>query len=114
MKIAAHDTMLLIQQPEVHLHPKAQAAMGTFFTEQMKQRSTPIIVETHSDYMIDRVRLLIRKGQVRKEDVRILFFSPRKTDVDIITIKLDDSGSIIDPPEDYRKFFLDEQLEFFS
>lgn len=88
--------------------------MGTFFSEQMQQRSAPIIVETHSDHMIDRVRLLIRKRQVRKEDVQILFFSPKKTDVDIITIKLDDSGSIIDPPEDYRKFFLDEQLEFFS
>ena len=108
------EATLLIQQPEVHLHPKAQAEMGTIFAEQMQQRSAPIIVETHSDYMIDRVRLLIRKGQVRKEDVQILFFSPRKTDVDIITIKLDDSGSIIDPPEDYRKFFLDEQLEFFS
>lgn len=111
---ADRDAVLLIQQPEVHLHPKAQAEMGTFFAEKMKQRSTPIIVETHSDYMIDRVRLLIRKGQVRKEDVQVLFFAPRKTDVDIIPIGLDDDGSIIDPPEDYRKFFLDEQFEFFS
>ena len=111
---ASPDTMLLIQQPEVHLHPKAQAEMGTFFAEQMRQRSAPIVVETHSDYMIDRIRLLIRKGQVRKEDVQILFFSPQKTDVEIISIKLDDDGNIIDPPEDYRKFFLDEQFEFFS
>ena len=88
--------------------------MGTFFAEQMQQRSAPIIVETHSDYMIDRVRLLIRKGQVRRKDIQILFFSPRKTDVDIIPIELDDTGSIINPPEEYRKFFLDEQFEFFS
>ena len=105
---------LLIQQPEVHLHPRAQAEMGTFFAEQMTQRIAPIIVETHSDYMIDRVRLLIRKGQVRKEDIQVLFFSPQKTDVEIIPIELGDDGSIIDPPEDYRKFFLDEQFEFFS
>lgn len=88
--------------------------MGTFFAEQMTQRIAPIIVETHSDYMIDRVRLLIRKGQVRKEDIQVLFFSPQKTDVEIIPIELGDDGSIIDPPEDYRKFFLDEQFEFFS
>lgn len=108
------DAILLIQQPEVHLHPKAQAEMGTLFAEQMMQRSAPIIVETHSDYMIDRVRLMIRKGKIRKEDVRILFFSPQKTDVDIIPIELGDDGRIISPPDDYRKFFLDEQLEFFS
>ena len=88
--------------------------MGTFFAEQMMQRIAPIIVETHSDHMIDRVRLLIRKRKVQKSDVQVLFFSPRKADVDIIPIELDDSGSIIDPPEEYRKFFLDEQLEFFS
>ena len=88
--------------------------MGTFFAEQMLQRVAPLIVETHSDYMIDRIRLLIRKGQVRKEDVQILFFSPQKTDVDIIPIELDDGGSIVRPPDDYRKFFLDEQFEFFS
>ena len=88
--------------------------MGTFFAEQMLRRVAPLIVETHSDYMIDRVRLLIRKGQVRKEDIQVLFFSPKSTDVDIIPIELGDDGSIIDPPEDYRKFFLDEQLEFFS
>lgn len=108
------EATLLIQQPEVHLHPKAQAEMGTIFAEQMQQRSAPIIVETHSDHMIDRIRLLIRKGQVRKEDVQVLFFSPKSTDVDIIPIALGDDGSIIDPPDDYRKFFLDEQLEFFS
>ena len=111
---ASDETMLLIQQPEVHLHPKAQAEMGTFFAEQMMQRIAPIIVETHSDYMIDRIRLLIRKGQVRKEDIRILFFSPQKEDVHITPIELGDDGSIIDPPEGYREFFLDEQFEFFS
>ena len=88
--------------------------MGTFFTGQMRQRVAPIIVETHSDYMIDRVRLMIRKGHIRKEDVQLLFFSPQKTDVSIMSIELGDDGSIIDPPEDYRKFFLDEQFEFFS
>lgn len=88
--------------------------MGTFFAEQMMRRIAPIIVETHSDYMIDRIRLLIRKGQVRKEDIRVLFFSPQEGDVDIIPIELGDDGSIIDPPEGYREFFLNEQFEFFS
>lgn len=109
-----HNATVLIQQPEVHLHPKAQAEMGTFFVEQMQQRSAPIIVETHSDYMIDRVRLMIRRGRIQKDDVKILYFSPKETDVDIIPIGLRDDGSIIEPPEDYRKFFLDEQYEFFS
>ena len=111
---ASSDAALLIQQPEVHLHPMAQAAIGTFFAQQIQRRNAPIIVETHSDYMIDRVRLMIRKEIIHKDDVQVLFFSPTSTDVDIIPITLGDDGSIIDPPKGYREFFLNEQFEFFS
>ena len=67
--------MFLLQQPEVHLHPTAQAALGSLFCE-IAGRDRQIIVETHSDYIIDRVRMDVRdkKTNLKPEDVSILFF----------------------------------------
>ncbi|WP_146740250.1 ATP-binding protein, partial [Hyphomonas sp. GM-8P] len=66
---------LLIQQPEVHLHPSAQAALGSVFAEVAKSRQGPnFLIETHSDFVIDRLRLAIKKGELPESALRILFF----------------------------------------
>ena len=52
--------MSLVQQPEVHLHPMAQAALGTLFC-QMAKREHQLVVETHSDHLINRVRMDVRR-----------------------------------------------------
>ena len=52
----------LLQQPEVHLHPRAQAELSSLLAALASQRNQSFIVETHSDYMIDRARIEIRKG----------------------------------------------------
>ena len=46
----------LLQQPEVHLHPRAQAALGSLFC-QIASPDRQLVVETHSDYLLDRVRM---------------------------------------------------------
>ena len=48
-------SMFLLQQPEVHLHPSAQAALGSLFCS-IAGPDRQLVVETHSDYIIDRVR----------------------------------------------------------
>ena len=58
-------TTLLIQQPEVHLHPRAQAAMGSFFAQLADSRRNRVVVETHSDYVIDRVRMDVRDERIQ-------------------------------------------------
>ena len=67
--------MFLLQQPEVHLHPTAQAALGSLFCE-IAGWDRQIIVETHSDYIIDRVRMDVRdnKTDLKPADVSILYF----------------------------------------
>lgn len=99
----------LIQQPEVHLHPSAQAALGSFFCE----RAGPgrqLVVETHSDYLLDRVRMDVRDGNsnLKPEDVSILFFERGDLDVCIHSLALDNDGQVIDAPAGYRKFFMEE------
>ena len=56
--------MFLLQQPEVHLHPRAQAALGSLFC-QMADRKRQLVVETHSDHLIDRVRMDVRDRDSR-------------------------------------------------
>ena len=101
--------MLLLQQPEVHLHPSAQAALGTLFC-QLASPKCQLIVETHSDHLIDRVRMDVRDGTTRlkPDDVSILFFDRRDLDVHVHSLRLDREGNVLDAPEGYREFFMQE------
>ncbi len=101
----------LIQQPEVHLHPKAQAALGSYFIDSFIKDRKEFVLETHSDFIVDRVRQAIAAGFLQKEDVSILFFERQRLENSITQIELDDSGNPINPPDNYRSFFLDEQMK---
>ena len=105
---------LLIQQPEVHLHPRAQAAMGSFFGQLAARGRDPVVVETHSDYLVDRVRMDVRDEKIKPSDVMILYFEQGRGGVDIHPIELDAAGRVVDVPEGYRSFFLEEDRRFFG
>ena len=101
--------MFLLQQPEVHLHPSAQAALGSLFCR-VASPERQLIVETHSDHLLDRVRMDVRDGasELKPEDVSILFFERNDLDVSIHSIRLDKLGNILDTPDNYRSFFMKE------
>jgi predicted ATPase len=107
---ADRNSRFLIQQPEVHLHPRAQAAVGTFLAQSYIGEHKEFIIETHSDFIVDRIRNLIATGKLQKDEVSILFFHRLKLENAIHPIELDDAGSPIDPPPEYRAFFLGEQM----
>ncbi len=100
----------LLQQPEVHLHPRAQAELGGFFARQASSRRQ-FVIETHSDYLVDRIRMEIRRKQLRPEDVSLLYFERKKSGATIHNVELDTDGSIVDPPPGFRQFFLKEERE---
>ena len=102
-------SLFLLQQPEVHLHPSAQAALATFFCEIAKP-NRQLVVETHSDHLLDRVRMDIRDGttKLKPDDVSILFFERDNLDVKIHSLRLDKEGNILNAPPSYRKFFMEE------
>ena len=101
--------MFLLQQPEVHLHPSAQAALGTLFCE-VASSGQKLVVETHSDHLMDRVRMEVRDGTtgLKPEEVSILFFERDGLEVNIHSIKIDEDGNILNSPKTYRKFFMEE------
>lgn len=106
---SSHPRQFLLQQPEVHLHPSAQAALGSLFC-QVAGPKRQLIVETHSDYLMDRVRMDVRDGVsgLKPEDVSILFFERRGLDVRIHSLRIDKEGNVLDAPDGYRQFFMDE------
>lgn len=99
----------LLQQPEVHLHPSAQAALGTLLC-QVASSDRQLVVETHSDHLLDRVRMDVRDRttELTPDDVSILFFERGDQDVRIHSLRLDERGNVLGAPPNYRRFFLDE------
>lgn len=101
----------LIQQPEVHLHPRAQAALGSYFVDAYRSDGKNFVLETHSDFIVDRVRSAVAEGLLSPIDVSILFFERRRLENVIHKIDLDSNGEPVDPPDSYRDFFVGEQLK---
>lgn len=101
----------LLQQPEVHLHPSAQAALGSlFFATANRQRQ--LVVETHSDYIIDRVRMDLRDRTgpqaLGPADVSVLYFERDALGVRIHSLSIDRNGNIVGAPDGYGAFFMQE------
>ena len=102
-------SMFLLQQPEVHLHPSAQAALGTLFC-QVADWNRQLVVETHSDHLIDRVRMEVRDDDlsIKPEEVSILYFEREELGVRIYSLGLDKEGNVLNAPSTYRRFFMEE------
>lgn len=108
--LAPKGRIVLVQQPEVHLHPKAQAALGTFFGQFAKGSGKRFVIETHSDYLVDRVRMEVANGMIAASDVNICFLDRKGLDVAIHQLELDGLGNIVNAPAAYRSFFLEEEM----
>jgi predicted ATPase len=80
--------MFIVQEPEIHLHPDAQAALGSFFVS-LVQKTGQIFVETHSDTLVLRIARHVAGGQLKPDDVHIFFFSNSKRGKRVQKIRLD-------------------------
>ncbi len=101
--------LYLVQQPEVHLHPKAQAHMGDFFADMVLNEDKKIVIETHSDFIIDRaVKKFLTDNPEKISMINIVYIENHKNGAQVYNIKIDKNGNYIDAPDSYREFFLDE------
>ena len=107
--LAMKEHTFLLQQPEVHLHPKAEAALTSLLAELTKQKNHAFVIETHSDYMVDRARIEIMQGKIKPEDVSLIYLEAHGKDVEVYNLCFDEQANFVtDPPMGYRDFFLDE------
>lgn len=71
--LAEPGQILIIDSPEAHLHPRGQSRMGRFLAH-MAQAGVQVIVETHSDHLLNGVRLAVKEQAISNEKVAIHFF----------------------------------------
>ena len=97
----------VFEQPELHLHPKVQSRLGDFFICLGLMRRQ-IIVETHSEYLIDKLRLRIAKDRDDEilERSNIYFAEVVDGNTRFVKIKINEYGSIVNWPDD----FFDESM----
>ncbi len=108
--LAESDTTLIFEQPELHLHPKVQSRLADFFLS-MTQLGKQCLVETHSEHIINRIRLRIAEGSEGSpwHDAAKVYFVENKNDSSTFReIKIDECGSILVWPEG---FFDERQQE---
>ncbi|GAA4294144.1 AAA family ATPase [Aestuariibaculum suncheonense] len=111
--LSSKGTCFSIQQPEVHLHPKAQSAFGSFLFNAVKNDRNKFIIETHSDFTINRLRYKLHSSKSNVDFKSKVLFFERKMDGNCITvIEINNDGSYAsDVPASYRDFFIDEELK---
>jgi hypothetical protein len=86
---------LILEQPEVHLHPAAQSELSSMLCEVVRHRQ--ILVETHSEHLINRARIMVARGELRPDDVSIVFVSRDSKGSHALNIQLDDKGQFSQP-----------------
>jgi hypothetical protein len=104
-------TIFNIQQPEVHLHPRAQATLGGLIYDLAANQDQKFLIETHSDFIIDRYRLSCKKDVKNQRTAQILFFEKTKNGNKITPISIKNTGQYEDDqPKGFRDFFIKEDL----
>jgi predicted ATPase len=90
--LAPPDSCLLIEQPEIHLHPKAQSILGDLFIKASQEYHRAFIIETHSEHILARIRRRIAEGKIDSESVAIYYFEPSPKGSQIQRVTLNEKG----------------------
>ncbi len=93
---------LLVEQPEIHLHPRAQADLGDLFVDNVRQsKNRQYIVETHSEHLLLRVRRRVAEGRISPDKVAVLFVERAAQETAVRRLKLNGKGHFDDWPEGF-------------
>ncbi|SFO15708.1 AAA domain-containing protein, putative AbiEii toxin, Type IV TA system [Actinomadura madurae] len=93
--------LLLIENPEAHVHPQGQSALAGL-TCAAAAAGAQVIVETHSDHILNGVRLAVKRQRIPADDVRLLYFH-RQDDgiIDIVNPTIGPDGMLSDWPQGF-------------
>ena len=114
---AKEDDLLLIENPEVHLHPSGQAAMGEFLVE-VAAAGVQVLIETHSDHILNGVRRAVKNRVLPPDEVLLHFFRPRNESEEgerpqVESPAIDAAGNVDAWPEGFFDQF-DKDTSFFA
>ena len=110
--VAEPGQLVYLEQPEIHLHPKAQTAMAQVIANAAK-RGVRVVVETHSSLLLLGIQTLVAEGKLSPEIVKLHWFERREDGVtDIRSADLDEAGRFGEWPEDFDDVTLEAQARY--
>jgi predicted ATPase len=112
--VAEPGQLVYIEQPEIHLHPRAQVALAEIFAEAIN-RGVQVIVETHSELFLLSIQALVAEDKIASDDVKLHWFT-RSADGSstVTTAELDETGAFGDWPQDFGSTSLELTHRYLS
>lgn len=105
---APEGSTIILEQPEIHLHPRVQAGLADVFLDVVGQRKVQIILESHSEHLLRRLQLGIAEEKLTNTEASLYFCSTEQGASHLTLLELDLFGNIVNWPKD---FFGDEMAE---
>lgn len=105
---APQGATLILEQPEIHLHPAVQAGLADVLIDAVRTRGVQIILESHSEHLLRRLQRRIAEESLSADDAALYFCSTDRRESRITPLELDMFGTIENWPEG---FFGDEFAE---
>ena len=97
-------SIVLLEQPELHLHPNAQSLLADLLLHVAERRQLQLIVESHSEHILRRLQVRIAEaesGFANPETIKMYFCQPRKGGSELSEVKLDRFGQIANWPDKF-------------
>jgi len=106
-----NDSIFVVSEPEIDLHPTIQANFADYMTKQVKTNNKQYIIETHSEYLLNRIRLLIAKGELKESDVKVYFFDNDGQKTETYTLQFKKNGEIQGAPENFFNTYMIDTMQ---
>ena len=108
---APSGSTIILEEPEIHLHPLAQSVLAELFVEVSRQRKVQFIVETHSEHLFRRLQTLVAREKVANDAVAMYFVERKGKSAHLRELLLDKYGRVGDWPKDFFGDALGETRE---
>jgi predicted ATPase len=97
-------TLILVENPEAHLHPRGQAKMGELLAL-AASCGIQVVIETHSDHILNGIRLAVHGGKIKPEDVQLHYFQRQEKQgqafIEVVSPRINRSGRIDKWPDGF-------------
>ena len=90
---------VILEQPEIHLHPLAQAGLADVIIQAAIHRNVQVILESHSEHLLLRLQRRIAEEKVRADEVKLYFCDAPRGQSILTPLEVDLYGSILNWPE---------------
>ena len=95
--LISREKLITVEQPEVHIHWKMQADLASLFAHSVRENANRFLIETHSEHLLLRIMRLMRAGELKPEDVCVLYVDRTPDGSRIRQLRLDEEGLLMDP-----------------